>query len=99
MDDFEPQGGDPLHKSGQGGGIWEFGTEGRRGRAYSDLAIVEFCAQYGVRPAGESDLIHVRSHQVAPWSAGPRTASILGGAWLVVILSRMIWPAPLLWLR
>jgi len=59
MDDFEPQGGDPLHEPGQGGGIWEFGTEGRRGRAYGDLAIVEFCAQYGARLAGESDLVHV----------------------------------------
>ena len=59
MDDFEPQGGDPLHEPGEGGGIWEFGAEGRRGRAYGDLAIVEFRAQYGARLAGESDLVHV----------------------------------------
>jgi len=59
MDDFEPQGGDPLHEPGQGGGIREFGAEGRRGRAYGDLAIVEFCAQYGARLAGESDLVQV----------------------------------------
>lgn len=57
MDDFEPQIGDPLHEPGQGGGIWEFCTEGRRGRAYGDLAIVEFCAQHGARLAGESDLV------------------------------------------
>ena len=47
MDDFEPQSGDPLHEPGQGGRIREFGTEGRRGHAYRDLAIVEFGAQYG----------------------------------------------------
>jgi hypothetical protein len=57
MDDFEPQGGDPLHKSGERGGIWEFGAEGRRGGANGDLAVVEFCAQYGACLAGESDLI------------------------------------------
>jgi len=59
MDDFEPQSGDPLHEPGQGGGIWELGTEGRRGRAYGDLAIVEFRAQYGASLAVESDLVHV----------------------------------------
>ena len=59
MDDFQPKSSDPLHEPGQGGGIWELGTEGRRGRAYGDLAIVEFCAQYGARLPGESDLVHV----------------------------------------
>jgi hypothetical protein len=59
VDDVEPQSGDPLHQPREGGRIWEFGTEGRRGRAYDDVAIVEFCAQYGARPAGESDLIQV----------------------------------------
>jgi hypothetical protein len=59
MDDFEPQGGNPLHEPGQGGGIWEFGAEGRGGGAYGDLAVVEFCAQHGACLAGESDLILV----------------------------------------
>jgi len=59
MDDFQPQSSDPLHESGQGGGIWKFDTEGRCGRANSDFTIVEFRAQYGASLAVESDLVHV----------------------------------------
>ena len=59
MDDFQPKSSDPLHEPGQGGRIWEFDMEGRRGRANGDLTIVEFCAQYGAGLAVESDLIHV----------------------------------------
>ena len=59
MDDFQPQSCDPLHEPGQGGGIWEFDTEGRRGRANGDLTIIEFSAQYGARLAVESDLVRV----------------------------------------
>ena len=62
VDNFEPQGGDPLHEAGEGGRIWEFGAKGCRARAYCDLAVVEFCAQYSARLASEGDLISLRSH-------------------------------------
>jgi hypothetical protein len=66
VDDFEPQGGDPLHEPGKGGGIREFGTESCRARADADVAVIEFRLQYRARLAGEGDLINKRFHLLPP---------------------------------
>jgi hypothetical protein len=95
MDDFEPESGEPLHKPGEGGGIWELGIEGRRARAYDDFAVIEFCAQYGARLASESDLIHLRSHWdcVPQLARLPLVASLPGGSGPVVIHPGGFWSA------
>jgi hypothetical protein len=63
VDDFESQGGDPLHEPSESCGIREFGAKGRRALADGYLAVVEFAAQYRARLASESDLISLRSRQ------------------------------------
>jgi hypothetical protein len=38
--DVEPETGDPLHETAQGDLIGQIGAQGRRARAYVDLAVV-----------------------------------------------------------
>jgi hypothetical protein len=57
VDHFKPEAIDPLHEPGEGRLVWQFGAKGCRARTYSDLAVVEFCAQDGARLARERDLV------------------------------------------
>jgi hypothetical protein len=46
VNNVEPKIGDPLHEPGEGRLVWQLGAQGCRSRAYGDLAVVEFFAQY-----------------------------------------------------
>jgi hypothetical protein len=59
VDHFKPEADDALHDSPKGSLIWQFGAEGRRARAYDDLAVVEFCAQCRTGLARESYFVRV----------------------------------------
>ena len=86
VNDFEPQGGDPLHEADEGCSVWELGMEGCCARADGDRALVELCPQDSTRLASESDLIRVRWHWAASLSLlVPLAASMPGGPGRIVI--------------
>jgi len=57
LDHVEPTADDPKHESDEGCLIGQLHAKGGRAGPYEDLAVVEFRAQPGARPAFERDLV------------------------------------------
>ena len=93
---FKSQSDDPLDYSPEGSLIWHVCAQGRRARAYGDLAVVELRAQRRTGLTCESDLVRVWSHRVIPRSPLVRrttrcTAAIGGMSALgIAVLSRQV---------